>query len=425
MAVQVGATADVAFMVPLCSLLARSLRRVGDKTTVLVRVQGRDEPGVTAAIFGVIAGHGVELYDVEQLVVRSRLTLDILIGVSERDAVLKDLLIWGQVHGVRVEMEAVEAKPPPRRPRYVVTLAAVRPTPAGVAAVTSAIDESGCNIERIVRLSRSPLVSFELVVEGPAGHDRVLKNLRCAVVAAARAHDLDVAVQREGLERQAKRLVVMDVDMTLIQNEVIDLLAEEAGRGAEVAAVTARAMTGEMDFAESLRARAACLAGLDEAVFQRVRARIRVTDGARTFVRTLHRLGCVVAAVSGGFAPVVGPLAAELGIDHFEANELEIVDGHLTGQVLGRIVDRGRKAEVLRELAKQLRCPIEQTVAIGDGANDLDMLAAAGLGVAFNAKPAVREAADAGISVPYLDGVLCFFGLTQDQIEAAEQAILD
>jgi phosphoserine phosphatase len=212
----------------------------------------------------------------------------------------------------------------------------------------------------------------------------------------------------------------MDVDSTLIRDEVIELLAEHAGRKDEVAAVTERAMRGELDFAESLHERVACLAGLDVAVLGQVRDAVRLTPGARTLCRTLHRLGFTLGLVSGGFAEVVEPLARSLGISLVRANRLEVADGRLTGRVVGDVVDRAGKATALREFAAAEHLPLSRTVAIGDGANDLDMLAAAGLGVAFNAKPVVRAQADAAVSLPYLDTVLYLLGISREEIEAAD-----
>jgi phosphoserine phosphatase len=212
----------------------------------------------------------------------------------------------------------------------------------------------------------------------------------------------------------------MDVDSTLIQDEVIELIAEHAGTAEEVAAVTERAMRGELDFSESLDQRVATLAGLPVEVLDEVRTAVRLTPGARTLVRTLKALGFTVALVSGGFVEVVEPIARELGVDHVRANRLEVVDGRLTGRVVGDVVDRAGKAAALREIAAHLGLPLTRTVAIGDGANDLDMLGAAGLGVAFNAKPLVREQADTSVNVPYLDTVLFLLGVSRDEIEDAE-----
>jgi phosphoserine phosphatase len=230
----------------------------------------------------------------------------------------------------------------------------------------------------------------------------------------------DIAVAPGGLARRGRRLVVLDVDSTLIQQEVIELLAAHCGREAEVAEVTARAMAGELDFEESLRARVATLAGLPASVLDEVRATIELTPGARTLVRTLKRLGFTVGLVSGGFIEIVGALADDLGIDHVRANRLEIEDGRLTGRVVGEVVDRAGKARALREFADQEGLPLSRTVAIGDGANDLDMLDVAGLGVAFNAKPIVQEQAQTSVNVPYLDSVLYLLGISREEIEEAD-----
>jgi phosphoserine phosphatase len=242
--------------------------------------------------------------------------------------------------------------------------------------------------------------------------------LRDDLARAAVEHGIDVAVQRGGLHRRALRLIVMDVDSTLIQDEVIDLLAGRAGCAAEVAKVTAAAMAGELDFTASLRERVSLLAGLAEPVLDEVRAGLRLTAGARTLIGTLTGLGYKSGIVSGGFTQVISPLAAELGIDYVAANELEIAGGKLTGRLCGPVIDRSGKADALRRFAAEAGVPLSQTVAVGDGANDLDMIAAAGLGVAFNAKPVVRDAADTSLSVPYLDAILYLLGISSDDVAA-------
>ena len=231
---------------------------------------------------------------------------------------------------------------------------------------------------------------------------------------------VDIALEDYSLSRRAKRLIVFDVDSTLIQGEVIEMLAARAGAQAAVAAVTEAAMRGELDFAESLHRRVATLAGLPAEVLDDVGEQIELTPGARTTLRTLRRLGYYCGVVSGGFRQVIDPLAHELKMDFVAANELEIVDGKLTGRVIGPVIDRAGKAKALRDFAAQAGVPMEQTVAVGDGANDIDMLSAAGLGVAFNAKPALREVADASLSHPYLDTVLFILGITRGEIEAAD-----
>jgi phosphoserine phosphatase len=288
--------------------------------------------------------------------------------------------------------------------------------PDAFGAAATAIAEAGGNIDRIVRLSRYPVVSYELIV---AGGD--FAGLRRNLTMAASAHRFDVAVQEERLERRIKRLIVIDVDSTLIQDEVIDLLAAEAGVAEEVAAITGRAMEGEIDFERALRARVALLAGLEFSVLTAVADRVRLTPGARTLIRTLQRVGMRIAIVSGGFTEITERLAADLGADHAVANTLEIANGRLTGRVVGDVVDRAGKARVLRQIAEKEGIPLEQVVAVGDGANDLDMLAAAGLGIAFNARSAVREMADTSINVPYLDAILFLLGIRRSDVSEAEE----
>ena len=384
--------------------------------TILVRCSGHDRPGITTGLLGVLAEAGVELYDMEQVVVRERLSLDLLIGAGQADHVLKELLFHGWEHGIQLDFEVVEqASERASKPRSVVTVIGSWLAPGALRAVTGAITTGGGNIDRIHRLSRYPVVSYEFVVV-----DGDIDTMRSELVAASRDQHIDVAIQRETLERRAKRLVVLDVDSTLIQDEVIELLADHAGCRDEVAAVTARAMAGELDFEAALRERVAQLAGTPASALDEVGDAVRLTAGARTFVRTLKRLGYIVAIVSGGFTAITDRLAADLGIDHAVANELEIEDGIITGRLLGEVVDRPGKAAVLQRIAQAEQVPLEQTVAIGDGANDLDMLATAGLGIAFNAKAVVRERADTAVSVPYLDAILFLLGIPRDEVEAAD-----
>ena len=266
-----------------------------------------------------------------------------------------------------------------------------------------------------MRLSRYPILSFELLV---SGGDPALLRERLAG-AAVDAH-IDVAVQRADLFRRAKRMVCLDVDSTLVDGEVIDLLAERAGAGDRVATITAAAMAGELEFEPALRQRVALLEGLPVEAVEQVRSQLVLTRGARTLVRTLKRLGFTLAIVSGGFTHVTDHLQRELGLDYAVANELEVAEGRLTGRLLGPVVDRAGKADALSRFAAAAGVPLSQTVAIGDGANDLDMLARAGLGIAFNAKPAVREAADTAVTVPYLDAILFLLGITREEVEAAD-----
>ncbi|MFN2557333.1 MAG: phosphoserine phosphatase SerB [Nitriliruptorales bacterium] len=386
-----------------------------DRRTLLVRISGRDQPGITAALLSLLAADGVDVDDIEQVTTRNRLTLDVVVALPESDVALKDLLFLGWERGLSIDFEVVEPSVAQPLFRHALTVIGLPLTTAALAAVAGEIAAAGANIDRITRLSRHPVVSYELVVSGGD-----VDGLRARLVAVSAEQGIDIAVQREGLERRAKRLVVMDVDSTLIQDEAIELLAREAGREDAVAVITERAMAGDMDFEAALRARVELLAGLDLASVERVRERLRLTPGARTFLRTLKRLGYRLALVSGGFTVFTDVLRAELGIDHAFANQLEVVDGRLTGRLVGPIVDRVRKAEILEDVAGREGVPLEQVVAIGDGANDLDMLARAGLGIAFNAKPIVREAADTAVSVPYLDAVLFVLGIRRDDIDLAD-----
>jgi len=388
--------------------------------TVLVTVTGEDKPGVTVAIFEALAVPGVEVLDVEQVVVRGRLTLAVLVTAGPGEgAMIAAVHGTGRRLGMKVTCLAGTGDNAPRRAgRLHVSVIGAPLLPVAVGGLACRLAAHGANIDRIRRLSRHPVTTVELDVSGADD----VAALRAELAAEAAVYGVDVAVSPAGLARRGRRLVVMDVDSTLITDEVIELLAAHAGRLAEVAAVTERAMHGELDFAASLHERVACLAGLPASVLDDVRAAVTLTPGARTLCRTLLRLGFTLAVVSGGFIEVVGPLAEELGIQHAHANRLEILDGKLTGRVVGEVVDRAGKAAALRRFAQAEGLPLSRTVAIGDGANDLDMLAAAGLGIAFNAKPVVRAQADTAVNVPYLDAVLYLLGIPRADVEEADAA---
>jgi phosphoserine phosphatase len=386
--------------------------------SLLVTLTGRDRPGVTSALFQALSPYDVDVADIEQVVIRGQLVLGVALGVRRAEAAVRSAIekVAAEV-GMDVEVVGAEgdADEPSSRGRVHVSVLGHPLRPAAVAGVAGRIADSGANIDRIVRIAHYPVTAIEMEVSG-GDPDR----LRAVLALEAAAQQVDVAVQRSGLHRRGKRLVVMDVDSTLVQGEVIEMLAAHAGCGAEVAAVTEAAMRGDLDFAASLRARVELLRGLDASAIDAVRDAIELAPGARTLIRTLKRLDYRVAVVSGGFTHVVDALVEELGLDYSAANTLEIVDGRLTGRLVGPIVDRPGKAEALERFAADAGVPLSQTVAVGDGANDLDMLARAGLGIAFNAKPVVRAAADTAVSVPYLDAVLYLLGIPRDEVEAAD-----
>ncbi len=424
------------------------------ETTVLITVTGPDKPGVTSVLLAALSRHGVSLLDVEQVVIRGRLTLGVLVTSPGDPEELQDQLEEAMATvGMQVEVEigANSVSGAPLSTHAVVVLGSPV-TARAFSTIARTLAAQGANIDSIRGIADYPVTGLELMVTAPAtvpddaaaldspvsdsgarGASVVTRaaasgpdpstaetRLRTALAEVAAKENVDVAVERAGLARRAKRLIVFDVDSTLIQGEVIEMLAAHAGVEDEVRKVTEAAMRGEIDFAESLRQRVATLTGLDETVIDQVAERIELTAGARTTIRTLRRLGFRCGVVSGGFRQVIEPLAHELELDFVHANTLEVVDGKLTGEVIGEIVDRPGKAVALRRFAAEAGVPMEQTVAVGDGANDIDMLNAAGLGIAFQAKPALREVADTALSHPFLDAVLFILGVTRDEVEAAD-----
>jgi len=394
-------------------------QEIQEQFTGLILLSGVDKPGITEALFAALSPFSISILDIEQVVIRGRVILTVLISLnpSHATAIEADLQSCATDLDVDIatsfENSATTTIAAKKSLLHVVVLSSII-KPSAINAVADAIVEAGGNIERIHRTASYPVTAIEFNVSGMQ-----VAQLRHSLAQVGTENSLDIAVSPGGLMRWAKKLVVMDVDSTLIQQEVIELLGAKAGKADEISAITESAMRGELDFEESLRARTALLAGLPESVLDEVRKEISLTPGARTLIRTLHKLGHHVALVSGGFESVIAPLVGELGIKHMRANKLEIIDGKITGNLIGEIVDRAGKATALKEFAAEHAIALEQTIAIGDGANDLDMISIAGLGIAFNAKPAVKAAADSSLSAPYLDSVLYLLGITREEIEEA------
>jgi phosphoserine phosphatase len=387
--------------------------------TGLILLTGTDAPGITQALFATLEPFAITILDIEQVVISDRLILTVLIGLSPAhskaiEADLDECAIKLGVDIATLFSDATTSSIQAKQGLLHVVALSQKLQPGAITQIGTAIAAQGGNIERIFRTASYPVTAVEFQVSGAS-----VEALRTSRALVANETGVDIAVSPGGLARLAKKLVVMDVDSTLIQQEVIELLAAKVGVVEEVVAITSAAMAGELDFEASLKARVALLAGASAEILNEVRTEIRLTPGARTLVKTLQKLGHEVAVVSGGFTSVIEPLLQELGISNYRANSLEIVDGKLTGNITGPVIDRAAKATALRDFAKKTGVAIEQTIAIGDGANDLDMIAAAGLGIAFNAKPAVKAAADSSLNAPYLDSVLYLLGISREDIEAA------
>ena len=396
------------------------------QTRVLhIDITGHDHPGVTHSLTAILARANVRILDIGQAVIHEALALGLLVELTDEmksSTLLTDLLLEAHRLGVQIRFTAVTNDEydawvlAQGKGRHIVSVLGPALTAAHLEAVSGVIARAGLNIDRIDRLSgRVPLDSnglgrtcVEFSTSGDSGSD---DDFRTALMALTQDYDLDVAFQHDTVYRRNRRLVAFDMDSTLIQTEVIDELARLAGVGDEVSAITEAAMRGELDFQASFRRRVALLKGLPESALQTVVDNVPLMDGAERLIATLRRLGYKTAILSGGFTFMGRELQRRLGIDYLHSNELDIVDGVVTGEVQGEIVDGARKAYYLAQIAAAEGLSMEQVIAVGDGANDLPMLRLAGLGIAFRAKPVVRQSAHQAISTMGLDGILYLLGV--------------
>ena len=380
--------------------------------TGLILVSGEDRPGITESLMKTLSQFSVSIIDIEQLVIRDRLLLTVLISLDEAhaEAVTTDLNALQEQIGLDIAIDFTQqdsAKISGETFRVVVVGNAIKPS--GLAAVASQIAKLGGNISAIRRTAIEPLISIELELSIP---NNSLKEVQGALATIAIENKIDLAVEPGGLQRKSKRIVMLDMDSTLIEQEVINLLGQSAGQSNEIAQITEKAMAGDLDFKSALIKRVALLKGLDQESLHRVRDQITLTKGAKKLIEELHHQGHKVGVVSGGFIEVIEPILKSLKVDFYRANKLKIEKGVLTGDIDGPIIDSHAKRIALEDFATQEGISLEQTVAIGDGANDLEMIKAAGLGIAFNAKPKVAAAADTTISNQDLSTVLLLMGIS-------------
>ena len=389
---------------------------------ILITMTGRDRPGVFATVTKLIAASGgARIRDIEMTVTHPQMVLTLLLDLSHGECsekpLIKDLLFAAMELELHLDFSVVTEDEYRRKTAsnsYIVTIMGSSIDAGSLAVVSQILVDCQVNIERISKLTQGELRCVELLIGSDSNLE--IKTLKRKLLQSGNNSDVDVAVQKESLYRRAKRLVVMDMDSTLIQVEVIDELARLAGVGSEVAAITEQAMNGELDFKQSLAARVALLKGLKQQALEEVYQQIPFTAGARNLVHILKRLGFRTAVISGGFQFFTDRLKDDLGLDYAYANQLEIIDGVVSGRTCGQVVDGERKAQLLEEIARREGITLDQVIAIGDGANDLPMLGKAGLGIAFNAKARVREQADTHINQQGLDSILYLLGLSEREM---------
>lgn len=379
--------------------------------TGLILVSGQDKPGITQHLMKVLSEFVVKIIDIEQIVIRDRLLLTVLISLDQghAEAVVEDLNELQASLGLDIAIDfAYHNEKLQELDHLRVVIVGKEIKPSAIAIIATEIAKLGGNIEDIYRTSSAPVMAVELVL---SLQNDAIKKVQSALAKVAVENGIDLAVELGGSARNLKRLVLLDMDSTLIEQEVIDLLAEYSGKSQIISDITAKAMSGELDFKRALSARVELLAGLDESVIDQVRQKVTLTKGAQQLITELHNLGHKVGVVSGGFIDVIEPILKDLEIDFYKANKLDIRDGKLTGNVVGKVIDGSEKLAVLREFASKEGINIQQTVAIGDGANDLEMIQAAGLGIAFNAKPKVAQSADTTLNIKDLSAVLLLMGI--------------
>ncbi|WP_180033942.1 phosphoserine phosphatase SerB [Acinetobacter sp. YH12233] len=402
---------------------------------ILISFLGPDQPNQFTRLMQVLSAHSLQILDVGQAVIHNQLTLGIVVSSDDQTATalaMKEILILAHDIGLTVRFKPISAAEYEQwvkeggRTRYIVTALAPELNASHLQAVTQIVSSQGFNIETVTRLSGRPELDGSntgpkraCVQFGLKGQMLDAAAMRAACLSLSNNLNVDVAVQEDNAYRRNRRLVCFDMDSTLIEQEVIDELAIEAGVGIQVSEITERAMQGELDFQQSFRARVALLKGMDASVLPKIAERLTVTEGAERLISTLKALGYRTAILSGGFQYFAEYLQVKLGIDEVHANILDVQNGVVTGEVKGHIVDGARKALLLREIADNMGISLEQTIAVGDGANDLPMLSIAGLGVAFRAKPLVRQNANQAISSVGLDGVLYLLGVHDKDLSRA------